>query len=87
MYFIRSNDDLVKIGHTTNIAKRKSAFSVGWGSILAIVPGTYEDEQNLHRRFAEHRARGAEWYHPASTIIDHINEIRQRLDISPIAAW
>lgn len=84
VYFIRTNDGLVKIGYTGNVGQRKRSFRVDWTNLLAVVPGTIDDEQSLHQRFAAHLARGQEYYHPAPEIIDHINEIRGRLHVPAV---
>lgn len=86
VYFIRCEDGTIKIGHTTNIAARKRKFGSGWEHILAIVPGTIDDEHALHGRFAEHLAHGQEYFHPVPELIEHINEIRERMGVEPIAA-
>lgn len=87
VYFIRTKDDLVKIGHTTNLAKRKGGFGVSWNALLAVLPGTYEDEQVLHAQFVEHLERGREWYRPAPAILARINEIRARFGIPAVEPW
>jgi hypothetical protein len=87
VYFFRL-DDLIKIGFTKNLTARKNRFSgARWTDLLAVASGTYEDEQALHRKFAEHRARHREWYHPAPQILAHINEIRERYGLPAISAW
>lgn len=88
VYFIRSGD-LIKIGHTSNIAKRKGSgqLSAGWSDILVLWRGTRADEQALHQRFAAHRHHGNEWYHAAQPLIDFINEQRVRMGIPPIEPW
>ena len=84
VYFIRTDDDLIKIGHTTDLAARKRHFGSGWQHILAIVPGSREDERDLHRRFAEHLARGREYFHAVPELLDHIDALRARLGVSPV---
>lgn len=84
VYFMRTRDDLIKIGHTRDLAARKYHFGSGWTHILAIVPGTRDDEKAMHQRFADHLARGREYFHPAPEVIGYINTIRSQLGISPI---
>lgn len=86
VYFIRTDDGLIKIGHTTNLATRKRAFGSGWERILAVIPGSRDDEAAEHERFAKHLARGHEYFHPAPEVLNRINEIRQTLGVSPINA-
>lgn len=86
VYFIRSRDDLIKIGYTADLANRCMWFG-GWSTVLAIVAGaTMADEHALHERFAESLARGREYFHPTPDLIGHINEIRGRLGVPAIAA-
>lgn len=87
VYFMRTSDDLIKIGHTANLAKRKGQFGGRWADLLVAIPGTLADEQSLHRKFSHHRARGREWYRPVPEIFDHINEIRHRCNIGPVEPW
>lgn len=88
VYFLRSSDDLIKIGFTSDLVQRKRRFAGStWSDILAVIPGTIEDEQHLHQMFAVYRARGDEWYRPVAPIIEHINGIRSRLNVSPIESW
>jgi len=84
LYFIRTKDDLIKIGYTGDIATRKRFYGSGWQHILALVPGTIGDEAELHKRFAPHLARGQEYYHAVPELISYINEIRMTLNVSAI---
>lgn len=84
VYFIRTQDGLIKIGHTGNLGKRHNAYGPGWDHLLAVVPGDRELEKAQHRRFAAHLARGREWFHPAPDLIDYINDIRSRLGVPPV---
>lgn len=84
VYFMRTEDSLIKIGFTRDLAQRKRHFGSGWDHILAVTPGTRDDEKTLLARFAEHLARGQEYFHPAPALVDHINTIRETLGVSPI---
>lgn len=86
VYFIRTDDGLVKIGHTTDLAARKRKFGSGWDRILAVVPGTRDDEAALHERFAGDRVRGREFYAPTARVLRHVNDIRTALGLAPIEA-
>jgi hypothetical protein len=81
VYFIRTNDGLIKIGHTTRLDVRKRAFGSGWKHILALTPGTRSDETALHLRFAAHLARGREFYHPTPDLLGYINDLRLQLGV------
>lgn len=84
VYFMRTRDDLIKIGHTRDLAARKYHFGSGWTHILAILPGSRDDERAMHHRFADHLARGKEYFHPAPDVISYINGLRAKLGVSPI---
>jgi len=84
VYFMRDRDGLVKIGHTTNLAVRRRAFGSGWGHILAIIPGSREDERAMHARFAKHLAHDREYFHPAPELIAYINTLREALGVPPL---
>lgn len=86
VYFIRCDDGLIKIGWTSNIAQRKRSFGSGWQHILAVVPGDESDERALLDRFASHVRRGREYFDPAPELVEHINGIRGRMGVPPIAA-
>lgn len=83
VYVIRTDDGLVKIGHTTDLASRKRAYGSGWDRILLVQRGTVEDEAALHERFAEHVARGREYFHPAPALLAFVNESRALLGVGP----
>jgi hypothetical protein len=55
IYFISTDDDLIKIGHTTNLNTRLRSLRTAHPKelrILLVLPGSREDERELHRRFA-----------------------------------
>src|SRR5690554_6020759 len=80
VYFARTKDNLVKIGHTADLERR--VHKIGpWSCLLAFIPGDYDDEQEMHRRFREYRARGYEYYYPASELLDHVDEIRDQMGV------
>jgi hypothetical protein len=63
IYFIAA-DELVKIGHTTNLSSRLRSLRTASPDelrILLVKPGTRGDEQDLHRRFSEFRI-SREWF-------------------------
>jgi hypothetical protein len=88
VYFLRTPDGLVKVGHTGNIAERKRGQTEdGWRSVLAVVPGTLDDERALHHQLTEHRARGREFYHPVPAVLAEVNAIRERAGVPAIEPW
>lgn len=86
VYFIRVDDGLIKIGHTAHLADRKAVHGRGWERLLAIEPGTRDDEAALHRRFASHLARGREYFNPAPELMEYVNNVRVQLGVQPLAA-
>ena len=84
VYFVRTSDDLIKIGYTASLRDRRRSLGVKWDDVLAIVPGTLADEQAAHALFAEYLARGREYFHPAPALVEHINIIRGRLGVASV---
>lgn len=84
VYALRTEDDLVKIGFTTNLADRRRKHRADWSRLLAITPGTLADEQAIHRRLKPHRARGHEIYRPTADVFAVVNEVRERYGLEPI---
>jgi len=84
VYAVRLPDGIVKIGHTTNLARRLNRLQAE--EVLAFKPGTYEDEQAIHDRLVEHVAHGREYYRPVPAVIAVVNELRAHFGMEPIAA-
>jgi hypothetical protein len=83
VYAVRVGD-LVKIGHTGDLAARFNRLSAD--EVLAIAPGTTEDERQLHDRLADHLHHGREWYYPTPGVLAVVNELRERLGQAPYVA-
>jgi hypothetical protein len=74
VYFISAEPDLIKIGCTTNLSSRLRSLRTAHPNelrILLAMPGSRDDEQELHRRFAEFRV-GREWFRRSKPIDDYI---------------
>lgn len=74
VYFIGTDDGRVKIGYSTDPEARLVALQTGAAgrlSLIAKMPGRYEDEKNLHIRFGRHRLRG-EWFRHAGDLRNFI---------------
>lgn len=84
LYAVEVEDDVVKIGVTTNFRQRR--YALGADAVLALVPGDRDDEQAIHASLAEHRARGREYYHRAPQVIEVINGMRQHFNLPPLTA-
>jgi len=84
IYCIRLDDGCIKIGWTEDLAARKRSFGKGWQRILAVTPGTLEDEKELHVVLAASLARGREYYHPTAEVMAVVNDMRRRVGLSLI---
>jgi hypothetical protein len=76
IYFVSAaqNQDLIKIGYTTNLESRLRSLRTSSPDELKIhlvIPGCREDEGNLHRQFSSLRVR-REWFRRAQPIDDFI---------------
>jgi len=70
VYFIQSQDGLIKIGWTSDLARRVNNLAVGASgpiSVLATTPGGRTLEAHLHERFASDREQG-EWFRPSDDL-------------------
>lgn len=74
IYFISADGELIKIGYTTNLGARLRSLRTAHPKelrILLVIPGSLDDEQELHRRFADFRV-GREWFKLDEPIINYI---------------
>lgn len=80
VYFGQAQNGLVKIGWTESVFARIQSISAHVRQrvqLLAAVPGTRQDEAELHRRFAAVRVHGTgpfvnEWYLPTVELLAHV---------------
>lgn len=82
IYAVRLPDNVVKIGHTGNLASRSQR--LGTNELLAFRPGTYADEQQIHRGLTDHRHHGREYYHPTPEVLALVNGMRDELGLDAI---
>jgi Meiotically Up-regulated Gene 113 (MUG113) protein len=78
IYFIAGGDDLIKIGHTTNLPARLRSLRTATPKelrVLLVILGTRDDEQELHRKFEVHRI-GREWFSRCDAITEFISNHR-----------
>jgi hypothetical protein len=78
VYFIACGDDLIKIGHTTNLRSRLRSLRTATPKelrVLLVFPGTRDDERELHRKFEAHRA-GREWFSRCDATTEFISSHR-----------
>lgn len=87
IYVARLDGDLVKVGHTADLVGRVRALrwytQAAQVELLAVLPGTADDEAELHRRLESHRARGREYYHPAPEVMAVVNDMRAQMGRPP----
>ena len=79
IYFIRSGQ-YVKIGVADNPWERLSNFQIASPEkieLLAVAPGSFDEEARHHSMFSKHHARG-EWYHASEPILDFIYATREK---------
>ena len=86
VYAIRCKDGAIKIGHTTDYAMRRRSFDTRPGATLALMPGTVEDEQEIHERLIAHRAHGQEYYHETPEVVAVVNEMRRAFGMGDLPA-
>lgn len=86
VYAVRTKDGLIKIGCTTDLARRARQVGYGMKSILAWRVGTVEDEAAIHASLNGLAARGHEWYPWDERVLAVVNEMRGELGIPPVAA-
>ena len=63
VYFI-DNGDMIKIGYSTNPSVRLNDLQIGSSvplHIVAVIAGTKQDEDHIHKKFQEYRSHG-EWF-------------------------
>lgn len=72
VYYMRM-DGLVKIGWTTNLAKRTQA--VGPQGVMAVEFGSRHIEELRHMQFATLRSH-LEWFWLHGPLVDHITQVR-----------
>lgn len=84
VYAIRAKSGHVKIGHTSNLARRCKQVGRGRKSILGFAPGTREDEDAIHRRLDGLATEGREWYPDCDEVLAVVNEMRAALGVEEL---
>jgi len=75
IYYVRIGDE-IKIGYTKNVRKRMHAYPPApMSELLAVHPGTLQDEAALHQRFTPYRSNRREWYERRPAIMRHIADV------------
>lgn len=79
VYFVCADgSDAIKIGFTTDLKRRIRNLECASGrraTLLHSMPGTYDDERSLHRRFKAARLDG-EWFEAVPELLLHIDNLR-----------
>lgn len=84
IYYLRVGP-LVKIGFTSNLAKRLKGYPPYTKILAWRTGGTVEAERAIHERLAEHTAAGREWYHPTPEVLAVVNEAREHCGLAKYA--
>lgn len=75
VYYVRV-ENLIKIGFTNDLSRRIRSYPPN-AVLLAAHPGTKATESQMHKQFAEARARGREWFTATPRIMGHIEDVNQ----------
>jgi hypothetical protein len=82
LYAVQFPDGVIKLGYTADLDVRRRQYGpVGSYKIIAVAPGTREQERALHAALRPHRARGHEWYHPTTEVLATVNRMRQSVGL------
>lgn len=79
VYFLK-NGERVKIGTTTHLAARMTSLSLRQSDVILALDGGRELEEQLHRRFHQHRIGSTEWFNFADEIKTFVSARRKPLD-------
>lgn len=87
LYAIRLSDGIIKIGWTSNLCRRwrQLVNTDKAEQFLGFTFGSRDEETELHRQLSAHVARGREYYHPHSDVLEIVNNWRSALGREPIA--
>lgn len=75
IYYIRIGWN-IKIGWTSNLERRMKDYPPDT-LILAVHPGTEQDERRIHKKFAHLITDGREWFPAAPQILEHIESVKR----------
>ena len=79
IYFIRRESNFVKIGYSKDVTKRIKELQTASPTpikVLAVLPGGYKTERELHNLFYKHRKEG-EWFKLVREIKYFLRAIRE----------
>lgn len=81
LYAMWMPTELMKIGISINVMDRRRRLG---GELLALRPGTYDDEAEIHEALRTHRHHGREWYVPAPDVLDAVDDLRQHFNLGAL---
>ena len=84
VYAIQTKDGLIKIGWTSDLARRSGQVGYGQRAIIGFMRGDLADELAIHARLKGLAVRGREWYPWHSQVLAVVNEMRAGWGIDPI---
>jgi hypothetical protein len=88
LYVVRLNDRAIKIGYTEQLGDRLRylrAYTKSEVELLATMPGTRDQERDVHRRLAAHAARG-HYYRPTAEVMAIVNDMRGAIGLPALAS-
>lgn len=85
VYYVEQGE-LIKVGYSIKPTDRMKAYGPT-ATLLAIHPGTPALEQEMHRKFRKHLARGREWYVRAPELLAHVADIREKFGDPSVFAY
>lgn len=83
LYAVHLDDGTIKIGHTRKLDRRLAKLG-GIKNLLALKPGTRQDENEIHQQLQPHRAHHREYYEPTKEVFALINQWRTGMNLKPI---
>lgn len=89
IYAARLADGTIKIGWTRHFGHRLRFLKSQNQQEVELVGfrfGDREAEQAIHASLVAHRARGREYYHQTAEVLAVVNEMREALNMPPLAA-
>lgn len=78
VYYATNGGDWIKIGTTMDLHKRMAQLSTmrdRW-KVLAVEPGSYDQEKRRHRQFKEMRRPGTELFRVNDVLLEHVETVR-----------
>lgn len=76
VYYIRINGR-IKIGYASDVRARTRHYPPG-SELLAVEPGTPQNERERHQEFSRFLIEGREWFTESPVLVEHIHNIRAR---------